>query len=102
MIDNDFSDLFEALNLKVSTVDGVLVEESAKAKEFRTRDERTGSTSSRTIEKEKSEEITIPLSEYFNLPAHEGYIVSGNSNDLVWIGKKATPISFKATKVADK
>ena len=101
LVPNDIDDQFQILNIMVRKTDGTLVEESAKAKAVKTRLVSTGSSTDWTIAGAQKHEITIPLSEYFVLPAQGGYTVTAAADNLVGVSGKVVPINFKATKAIE-
>ena len=98
VVDNDVGNQFDALQLKITTSDGSTVSESAAGKQIKESVTCIGSTALTSLTKGQSRGIVIPLSQYFDLPAHGAYTVTGATNDILWVGEKETRISFKATK----
>lgn len=97
-LENDDADQFEMLHITAETIDGIPIAETDMAKAFKARIVRDGSSRTQPISPGEKYEMVLPLSQFFDLPAHRGYSVAGFAGDVIYVNGILKPIQFKATK----
>ena len=86
------------LHITEETIDGIPIAETDMAKAFKARDVRTGSSRTQSISPGEKYEMVFPLSQFFDLPAHRGYSVTGFADKFIYVNGVLKPIHFNAAK----
>ena len=94
-------ELFQILNLNVTTLDGQLVPLSDRGKAIKAGEVMRVSERTVIVAPGGETKVNLSLSQFFVLPPNGKFTVFGSSKNLVWLGDKPNPIEFTSTKSSD-